>query len=192
MPRSVKNQNLKQTVNFVYLGGSLSSKGGSVSDVKKWIEQRGLRSRHQERILPLTWFVYNVKSGVGDTVDSSNFATRSQESLDELPNHNCIKYLRSLVQQQQTCVAGLKGASAEHKRRLAEQKRDIQLLKKPDAVLRAVSKHSLVESGCLASTVHAMVGNAHKRSWSPGSGRTRDKTMNHGYCKNNVSKNIPS
>lgn len=136
--------------------------------------------------------------------------------VDELPNHNCIKYLQSLVQQQQTCTAELKRASAEHKRHLAEQKRDIQLLKqyrcatfqnwrkheykilewpagaiRLEAVLRAVSKHSLVESGCLASPVNAMVENVHKRSWSPGSGRTSDKTMNHGYCKNSVSKNIP-
>lgn len=36
-----------------------------------------------------------------------------------------------------------------------------------------------------------MVENAHKRSWSPGSGRTSDNTMNRGYCKNSVSKNIP-
>ena len=33
----IKNQNLKQTVNFVYLGGNLSSKEGTISDVKRWI-----------------------------------------------------------------------------------------------------------------------------------------------------------
>ena len=30
----IKNQNLKQTVNFVYPGGKLSSKEGTISDVK--------------------------------------------------------------------------------------------------------------------------------------------------------------
>ena len=33
----IKNQNLKQTVNFVYLGGNLSSKEGTISDVKRQI-----------------------------------------------------------------------------------------------------------------------------------------------------------
>ena len=34
----IKNQNLKQTVNFVYLGGNLSSKEGTISDIKRQIE----------------------------------------------------------------------------------------------------------------------------------------------------------
>lgn len=40
---------------------------------------------------------------------------------DELPNHNCIKHLRSVVQQQQTRIAELEKSSAEHKHQLAEQ-----------------------------------------------------------------------
>lgn len=40
---------------------------------------------------------------------------------DELPNHNCIKHLRTVVQQQQTRIAELEKASAEHKHQLAEQ-----------------------------------------------------------------------
>lgn len=40
---------------------------------------------------------------------------------DELPNHNCIKHLRSVVQQQQTRIAELEKTSAEHKHQLAEQ-----------------------------------------------------------------------
>ena len=42
----IKNQNLKPTVNFVYLGGNLSSKEETIPDVKRWI---GLHSRHKER-----------------------------------------------------------------------------------------------------------------------------------------------
>ena len=33
----INNQNLKQTGNFVYLGGNLSSKRGTISDAKKQI-----------------------------------------------------------------------------------------------------------------------------------------------------------
>ena len=33
----MKNPNLKQTVNFVCLGGNLSSKEGTISDIKRWI-----------------------------------------------------------------------------------------------------------------------------------------------------------
>ena len=33
----IKNQNLKQTVNFVYLRGNLSSKEGSISEDKRQI-----------------------------------------------------------------------------------------------------------------------------------------------------------
>lgn len=42
---------------------------------------------------------------------------------DELPNHNCIKHLRSVVQQQQTKVSDLEKTVAEHKHQLGEQVR---------------------------------------------------------------------
>nr|XP_034341810.1 E3 ubiquitin-protein ligase NRDP1-like [Arvicanthis niloticus] len=48
---------------------------------------------------------------------------------DELPNHNCINHLLSVVQQQQTHISELEKMSTEHKQQLAEQERDIQLLK---------------------------------------------------------------
>lgn len=40
---------------------------------------------------------------------------------DELPNHNCIKHLRSVVQQQQTKISELEKTVAEHKHQLGEQ-----------------------------------------------------------------------
>lgn len=46
---------------------------------------------------------------------------RLEMPKDELPNHNCIKHLRSVVQQQQTRIAELEKTSAEHKHQLAEQ-----------------------------------------------------------------------
>lgn len=42
---------------------------------------------------------------------------------DELPNHNCIKHLRSVVQQQQTKISELEKTVAEHKHQLGEQVR---------------------------------------------------------------------
>lgn len=45
---------------------------------------------------------------------------------DELANHNCIKHLRSVVQQQQSKIAELEKTAAEHKHQLAEQVRVAQ------------------------------------------------------------------
>lgn len=42
---------------------------------------------------------------------------------DELPDHNCIKHLRSVVQQQQTKISELEKTVAEHKHQLGEQVR---------------------------------------------------------------------
>lgn len=58
---------------------------------------------------------------------------------DELPNHNCVKHLRSVVQQQQTCITELEKSSAEHKHQLLEQKRDIQLVKAYMRAIRSVN-----------------------------------------------------
>lgn len=44
---------------------------------------------------------------------------------DELPNHNCIKHLRSVVQQQQTKISELEKTVAEHKHQLGEQVRTL-------------------------------------------------------------------
>lgn len=47
--------------------------------------------------------------------------SRLEMPKDEVPNHNCIKHLRSVVQQQQTKIADLEKTAAEHKHQLAEQ-----------------------------------------------------------------------
>uniref|UniRef100_A0A5F8H873 E3 ubiquitin-protein ligase NRDP1 n=1 Tax=Monodelphis domestica TaxID=13616 RepID=A0A5F8H873_MONDO len=57
-------------------------------------------------------------------------------SKGELSNHNCIKYLHSMVQQQEMHIAELEKTSAQQKYQLAEQKRDIQLLKAYAQVLQ--------------------------------------------------------
>lgn len=52
---------------------------------------------------------------------------RLEMPKDEMPNHNCIKHLRSVVQQQQTKIADLEKTAAEHKHQLAEQVRPLRL-----------------------------------------------------------------
>ncbi|KAJ8390503.1 hypothetical protein AAFF_G00103000 [Aldrovandia affinis] len=174
---------------------------------------------------------------------------------DELPNHNCIKHLRSVVQQQQSKIAELEKTAAEHKHQLAEQKRDIQLLKAymrairsanpnlqnleetieyneilditlpnrhpamsciteeiirwvnslqparvtrwggmistPDAVLQAVIKRSLIDSGCPLSIVNDLIENAHERNWPQGLATLETRQMNRRYYENYVAKRIP-
>ncbi|NXX73516.1 RNF41 ligase, partial [Urocolius indicus] len=156
---------------------------------------------------------------------------------DELPNHNCIKHLRSVVQQQQTRIAELEKTSAEHKHQLAEQvglgslvgeslmgKATLHLLRHqqgfvgtesgcrgwawvrlccsrvtrwggmistPDAVLQAVIKRSLVESGCPTSIINELIENAHERNWPQGLATLETRQMNRRYYENYVAKRIP-
>nr|XP_046197997.1 E3 ubiquitin-protein ligase NRDP1-like isoform X1 [Oncorhynchus gorbuscha]XP_046198000.1 E3 ubiquitin-protein ligase NRDP1-like isoform X1 [Oncorhynchus gorbuscha]XP_046198005.1 E3 ubiquitin-protein ligase NRDP1-like isoform X1 [Oncorhynchus gorbuscha]XP_046198006.1 E3 ubiquitin-protein ligase NRDP1-like isoform X1 [Oncorhynchus gorbuscha] len=155
---------------------------------------------------------------------------------DEVSSHNCIKHLRSVVQQQQGKVTDLDKTAAEHKHQLAEQKRDIQLLKAymrairsanpnlqnleetieyneilewvnslqpvrvtrwggmistPDAVLQAVIKRSLIDSGCPLSIVNDLIENAHERNWPAGLATLETRQMNRRYYENYVAKRIP-
>lgn len=50
---------------------------------------------------------------------------------DELLNHNCIKHLRTVVQQQSTKIGELERTAAEHKHQLAEQVSQKQRAGKP-------------------------------------------------------------
>ncbi|NXG59487.1 RNF41 ligase, partial [Hemiprocne comata] len=157
---------------------------------------------------------------------------------DELPNHNCIKHLRSVVQQQQTRIAELEKTSAEHKHQLAEQVgwglrgagwlrgllgegsvspagtpdtrkaagallwwvNSLQparvtrwggMISTPDAVLQAVIKRSLVESGCPSSITNELIENAHERNWPQGLATLETRQMNRRYYENYVAKRIP-
>lgn len=51
----------------------------------------------------------------------SPVSCRLEMPKDELPNHNCIKHLRSVVQLQQTKISELEKTVAEHKHHLGEQ-----------------------------------------------------------------------
>ncbi|XP_053436132.1 E3 ubiquitin-protein ligase NRDP1-like [Nycticebus coucang] len=48
---------------------------------------------------------------------------------DQLPKHNCVKHMISVIQRQQTRIAELEMMSVEQKHQLEEQNQDIQLLK---------------------------------------------------------------
>lgn len=48
---------------------------------------------------------------------------------DELPQHNCIKYLYSQLEQQQKSISELEKISALQKKQLVEQRQDLQALK---------------------------------------------------------------
>ncbi|XP_052027691.1 E3 ubiquitin-protein ligase NRDP1-like [Apodemus sylvaticus] len=146
---------------------------------------------------------------------------------DELPNHSSIKYLCSMVQQQQTRISELEKTSAEHKHQLAEQNQDIQLMKvymqaihsgkpnvqnleeiieyneppagviccegmisTPGTVLQTVIKHSLVESGCPASTVNELIESTHEYSGPQGLTTLETRQMNRHNYENYVAKSI--
>lgn len=66
-------------------------------------------------------FVWNILSPYLTSYVSHS--CRLEMPKDELPNHNCIKHLRSVVQQQQTKISELEKTVAEHKHQLGEQVR---------------------------------------------------------------------
>lgn len=65
------------------------------------------------------------------------------------------------------------------------------MISTPDAVLQAVIKRSLVESGCPASIVNELIENAHERSWPQGLATLETRQMNQRYYENYVAKRIP-
>lgn len=65
------------------------------------------------------------------------------------------------------------------------------MISTPDAVLQAVIKRSLVESGCPASIVNELIENAHERSWPQGLATLETRQMNRRYYENYVAKRIP-
>lgn len=155
---------------------------------------------------------------------------------DEMSGHVCVRDLRALVLTQQHKLSDLEKMAAEHRHQLAEQKREIQLLKEymralrnstavprsieppseqnevlgwvsalqparvtrwggmistPDAVLQAVIKRSLLESGCPLAVVTGLIENSHERKWPPGLSTLETRQMNRRYYENYVTKRVP-
>ncbi|XP_033367596.1 E3 ubiquitin-protein ligase NRDP1 [Parus major] len=65
------------------------------------------------------------------------------------------------------------------------------MISTPDAVLQAVIKRSLVESGCPASITNELIENAHERNWPQGLATLETRQMNRRYYENYVAKRIP-
>lgn len=155
---------------------------------------------------------------------------------DEMKDHNCVKELRSLVQQQQGKITDLQTDAAELKLQQNELKREVQLLKEymramrianprmreiqsemenddvvrwvsslqparvtrwggmistPDAVLQAVIKRALIDSGCPSHIVGELMENAHERRWPPGLSTLETRQLNRRQYENYITKRIP-
>ncbi|KAB7504847.1 E3 ubiquitin-protein ligase NRDP1 [Armadillidium nasatum] len=157
---------------------------------------------------------------------------------DELKDHNCLRELRSLMQNQTNKIAELQQDIIENKFQLNEQKQEIQLLKDfmramrssnpqmraiadqmeqdevvrwsstlgrarvtrwggmistPDAMLQAVIRRALSESGCPPHIIDQLMENAHERRWPPGLStlETRQVKMNRRMYENYISKRVP-
>lgn len=65
------------------------------------------------------------------------------------------------------------------------------MISTPDAVLQAVIKRSLVESGCPPSITNELIENAHERNWPQGLATLETRQMNRRYYENYVAKRIP-
>ncbi|XP_049631711.1 E3 ubiquitin-protein ligase NRDP1-like [Suncus etruscus] len=66
-----------------------------------------------------------------------------------------------------------------------------KMIATPNAMLQAVIKHSLVESGCPASIVNQLIENAHERSWPQGLATLETRKMNRRFYENYIAKRIP-
>ncbi|KAG9333988.1 hypothetical protein JZ751_009304 [Albula glossodonta] len=65
------------------------------------------------------------------------------------------------------------------------------MISTPDAVLQAVIKRSLIDSGCPLSIVNDLIENAHERNWPQGLATLETRQMNRRYYENYVAKRIP-
>lgn len=155
---------------------------------------------------------------------------------DEMSEHNCIRELRNIVENQQQTIGDLQLELADHRLLLNEHKRDLILLKDcmrtmrgnypqmrqlqtemeqdeilrwcetltparvtrwggmistPDAVLQAVIKRALIESGCPSHAVNDLMENAHERKWPCGLSTLETRQLHRRQYENYVSKRIP-
>ncbi|XP_066263401.1 E3 ubiquitin-protein ligase NRDP1-like isoform X1 [Branchiostoma lanceolatum] len=65
------------------------------------------------------------------------------------------------------------------------------MISTPDAVLQAVIKRSLLDSGCPAGIVDVLMENAHERNWPRGLSTLETRQMNRRCYENYVTKRIP-
>lgn len=65
------------------------------------------------------------------------------------------------------------------------------MISTPDAVLQAIIKRSLIDSGCPAHIVTELMENAHERRWSNGLSTLETRQLNRRQYENYVTKRIP-
>lgn len=163
--------------------------------------------------------------------------------FDELPQHNCVRELNNLLQNQNFKQEQLQAQIDEQRQQLNEQKREIQTLKDmirttrvinlphalpilpndlpqpdhyvneihqwlrglqsarvtrwggmistPDAVLQAVIRRALADSGCPAAILNELMENAHERKWPPGLSTLETRQLNRRRYEQYVCKRIP-
>lgn len=64
------------------------------------------------------------------------------------------------------------------------------MISTPDAVLQAVIKRALSESGCPAHIINELIENAHERRWPPGLSTLETRQMNRRLYESYVCKRI--
>ena len=65
------------------------------------------------------------------------------------------------------------------------------MISTPDAVLQAVIKRALIESGCPSHIVNELMENAHERRWPPGLSTLETRQHNRRQYESYVTKRIP-
>ncbi|BFZ22120.1 hypothetical protein BsWGS_25159 [Bradybaena similaris] len=65
------------------------------------------------------------------------------------------------------------------------------MISTPDAVLQAVIKRALIESGCPSHVVSELMENAHERKWPSGLNTLETRQLNRRQYENYITKRIP-
>lgn len=65
------------------------------------------------------------------------------------------------------------------------------MISTPDAVLQAVIKRALIDSGCPTHIVNELMENAHERRWPNGLSTLETRQLNRRQYENYVAKRIP-
>ncbi|KAK3083181.1 hypothetical protein FSP39_015890 [Pinctada imbricata] len=96
---------------------------------------------------------------------------RMREIQSEMENADVIRWVGSLTAARVTRWGGM--------------------ISTPDAVLQAVIKRALIDSGCPSHIVNELMENAHERRWPSGLSTLETRQLNRRQYENYVTKRIP-
>lgn len=162
--------------------------------------------------------------------------------FDEMPQHNCVRELNNIIQNQNVKIAELQAQIDDQRQQLNEQKREVHILKDimttmrlinmppipllqpsvstgssydddvrnwlsqlaparvtrwggmistPDAVLQAVIRRALADSGCPPAILNELMEDAHERKWPPGLSTLETRQLNRRRYEQYVCRRIP-